>query len=163
MPTRIYWIHEFNNAAKIGIMARPRGGEWLDDEIVSFKKQQVDILVSLLERDEVADLGLDHEEAVCNEHGIRFLRFPIKDRCFPNENEKAQNFIAGVFNEVMSGLNVVVHCRMGIGRSSIIASAVIQLAGKKTDEIISKVIKLRGLKVPDTDEQLKWLIRQERN
>ena len=32
MPVKIHWLHEFSNFAKIGIMARPRGADWLEDE-----------------------------------------------------------------------------------------------------------------------------------
>lgn len=35
MAAKIYWIHTFNNLTRLGIMARPRGGDWLDDEIIS--------------------------------------------------------------------------------------------------------------------------------
>lgn len=163
MPTQIYWVHEFSNAARIGIMPRPRGNEWLEDEIVSFQKQKVDILISLLEREEVTELGLGQEETLCNKHGIKFRSFPIKDRSLPDSNTKVENFIQSVFSEIMTGLNVVIHCRMGIGRSSIIAGAVILRDGSTTDTIIPGITKTRGIKVPDTDEQLKWLKQQEKN
>jgi hypothetical protein len=28
MPVKIYWLHDFENASRPGIMARPRGNEW---------------------------------------------------------------------------------------------------------------------------------------
>lgn len=163
MPTRIYWIHEFSNTAKIGIMPRPRGNEWLEDEIIFFKTQKVDIIISLLEKEEISELSLEQEEALCNKHGITFHHLPIKDRGLPDKSIQSKKFIEKVFAEVMSGLNVVVHCRMGIGRSSIIAGAVILHEGSKTEDIISKIKKVRGLSIPDTDEQLKWLQLQEKN
>ncbi len=162
MSTRIYWIHEFSNATKIGIMARPRGNEWLEDEISSFKKQKVDIVISLLEKEEITELGLGQEEALCNKYGIKFRSFPIKDRALPNSKTKTEDFVQSIFGEIMAGLNVVVHCRMGIGRSSIIAGAIILLAGSTADNIISRVTKVRGLRVPDTDEQLEWLRQQQK-
>jgi len=42
-------------------MARPRGNEWLEDEILSLKRQDVQVIVSLLERNEVYELGLEKE------------------------------------------------------------------------------------------------------
>ncbi len=50
MPTKIYWIQSFENNARIGIMPRPRGGDWLEDEINNFKRQNITLLVALLYR-----------------------------------------------------------------------------------------------------------------
>lgn len=162
MPTKIYWIHQLDhNSARIGTMARPRGNEWLEDEVISLKKQKTDVIISLLEKDEVTELGLRREEALCQQHGIEFFNFPIADRALPPKGIKTDNFIKDVFNKAASGLNIVIHCRMGIGRASIIAGSILLYAGLKTENIIAKITEVRGLKVPDTDEQLKWLKARE--
>jgi protein-tyrosine phosphatase len=46
---------------------------------------------------------------------------------------------------------------MGIGRSSIIAAAVLLKYKQNADKIIENISTIRGLKVPDTDKQLSWL------
>lgn len=43
MPVKIYWLHNFDNAAKLGTMARPRGGDSPDDDIINLKNQNVSI------------------------------------------------------------------------------------------------------------------------
>ena len=62
MPTKIHWIYRFENKARIGIMARPGGNEWLEDEIKHLKYSNVNTLISLLESDEVDDLNLGKED-----------------------------------------------------------------------------------------------------
>lgn len=57
--------------------------------------------------------------------------------------------------------SVVIHCRMGIGRSSIIAASVLLKYKLKAQDIIETICSIRGLKVPDTDEQLLWLKARE--
>ncbi len=57
MYTKIYWLHQYENNTRLAIMARPRGGEWLEDEIVQFKKQHVNVIVSLLGPAEIAELA----------------------------------------------------------------------------------------------------------
>lgn len=37
MYTKLYFLHLYDNKAAVAIMAKPRGGEWLEDEIVQFK------------------------------------------------------------------------------------------------------------------------------
>ena len=41
MPSRVYWIATFENGARLGIMARPRGEEWLEEEIDALARQRV--------------------------------------------------------------------------------------------------------------------------
>ncbi|RAI99851.1 dual specificity protein phosphatase-like protein [Chitinophaga skermanii] len=154
MPTKIYWIHSFTNDAKIGIMPRPRGGDWLEDEIVFLKRQKVTLLVSLLEVNEIMELGLKDEEALCIKYGIKFIHFPIVDRSTP---VNANGFIQKLFDSINDGANIVIHCRMGIGRSSIIAGAVLTIEGYNADEILERIGKVRGLSVPDTEAQVVWL------
>ncbi|WP_343668413.1 hypothetical protein [Chitinophaga sp.] len=150
MPTKICWIHSFENNARIGIMPRPRGGDWLEDEIIYFKRQNVNLLVSLLEAHEITELDLKNEEAFCIQYGITFLHFPIKDRSTPaNTNE----FIQTILKRINEGANTVIHCRMGIGRSSIMAGAVLISKGYKADGILEHISNVRGLNVPDTEEQ----------
>jgi protein-tyrosine phosphatase len=157
MFTKIYWIHQLDNAARLGIMARPRGGDWLADEIANLKKQKVGVLVSLLEKEEINELGLRDEEVLCKTNSIEFLNFPIVDRDVPKANDKTDWFINYLTDSLQAGASIVIHCRMGIGRSSIIAAAILSQFGQGAGNIINEISRIRGLKVPDTAEQLQWL------
>jgi len=64
-------------------------------------------------------------------------------------------------NKAAEGASIVIHCRMGIGRSSIIAGAVLLQQGRKADDILQHISKTRGVRVPDTDEQVKWLKQRQ--
>src|SRR5882757_10359364 len=118
MPTKIYWIEKFANNARIGIMARPRGQEWLEDEISSLAKQGVSLLVSLLDSDEILELDLTKEGSVCANHGLDFINFPIRDRDVPATGNKTEAFILSMSQKLKAGHSIAIHCRMGIGRSS---------------------------------------------
>jgi len=161
--TKIYWIHTFDNSARIGIMARPRGNDWLEDEITNLKNNQVGVLVSLLERDEIYDLNLDLEKELCLTKNISYINYPIPDRDVPKQNDNTDQLIDSLTKKLNEGLSVVVHCRMGIGRSSIIAAAVLLKYNLKTNDIIENIIRIRGIKVPDTEKQLLWLKEREKN
>ena len=161
MPMKIYWLHEFSSSARLGIMARPKGGDWLEDEIFSLQKQNVQVVVSLLEQDEIAELGLRKQAELYKKHNIEYLNFPIPDRGIPKEDNPFRNFITRLKEIIAAGSNTVIHCRMGIGRSSIIAGFLLLKPGYKANDIISHISKIRGLRVPDTDEQIAWLKKQE--
>ena len=157
MFSKIYWVHQFNDTTRLGIMARPRGDDWLHGEIAHLKKQNVGLLVSLLEKEEIKELGLSQQERVCKSNGVDFFNFPIADRDIPKPHDKKDWFISYLTDKLQNGVSVVIHCRMGIGRSSIIAASILIRAGLKPDTIIEEISKIRGVKVPDTDAQLQWI------
>lgn len=65
MFTDIHWINDEKiGEKKIGTMARPRGNDWLEDEIMSLKNRGINCLVSLLEKSEEWELGLQNEEQI---------------------------------------------------------------------------------------------------
>jgi protein-tyrosine phosphatase len=161
MLVKIYWLHNFENASRLGIMARPRGNEWLEEDIISLKKQGVQTIVSLLDRNEIYELGLEKESELCLKHGIEYINFPIVDRNIPKPDHGFHSFIGQLNERISAGKHMVIHCRMGIGRSTIIAGCLLIRPGYKTDDIIAHISKIRGLRVPDTDEQIAWLKKQE--
>ena len=49
---------------RLAIVPRPRGGDWLEDEVRAWKEMGFDVVVSLLTRDELDELGLVAEAAL---------------------------------------------------------------------------------------------------
>jgi protein tyrosine phosphatase (PTP) superfamily phosphohydrolase (DUF442 family) len=158
MPSDIYWI-DADPALKLAIMARPRAGDWLEDEIANWERAGVRTIVCLLERDEIEDLGLEREAALCEASGIQYLSFPIPDRCVPDDVETALGFAEKVISK---GQPVAIHCRAGIGRSSIIAAAMLICRGVDASEALLAIGKARGLPIPDTDDQRDWVLKLNR-
>jgi hypothetical protein len=73
---------------QVSIMARPRGGDWLLDEIKALRSADVDVLVSLLTPDEVMELDLREEAECCRRQEVIYLSFPILDRSTPPFSER---------------------------------------------------------------------------
>lgn len=59
------------------IAARPRGGDWLHDEVAAWKGAGVHSVVSLITRDEEQDLDLNSEASEAARQGLAFLSLPI--------------------------------------------------------------------------------------
>jgi protein-tyrosine phosphatase len=57
------------------------------------------------------------------------------------------------------GKSVGVHCRAGIGRSSLIAASLLIQAGLSAEAAFLSIQKSRGCPVPDTAEQRQWVER----
>ena len=141
----------------LAIVARPRGGDWLDDETAGWRRAGLDVLVSLLEEDESAELGLAREDEAAAASGIRFMSFPIPDRGTPGSTEQAVALLKEIVRLLGHGKNVAVHCRQGIGRSGLIAAGALMTAGLAPDKAIQVVGAARGELIPETDAQHQWI------
>ncbi len=153
---KLYWI-ETPAGRRPAISARPRGGDWLEDEIEGWCEQGVDVVVSLLTASESEELGLKDEGHLSRAKGLRFVSFPIEDRNVPRSAAKLQELVAQMNSEIQQGKNVVVHCRQGIGRSALVSAAVLVFAGEELNKALKSTGDARGLEVPETTEQRRWL------
>ena len=68
---------------QLAIVSRPRGGDWLDDEIAEWRRAGLEVVVSALTPDEIESMELVHERATAQRHGVEVLSFPIPDRGVP--------------------------------------------------------------------------------
>ena len=57
MLAQLYWI-DAPTGRRLAILARPRGGDWLEDEVRSWRGQGIDVVVSLLTPAEILSLLL---------------------------------------------------------------------------------------------------------
>jgi protein-tyrosine phosphatase len=142
---------------RLAIMARPRSGDWLGDEIAGWKTAGINTVVCLLERDEVDELGLGEEAEICRGHGIEFISFPIQDRGLPQTVGETEILAQQIALKLKNGTTVAMHCRAGIGRASLIAACAMVCSGLDTCSAFDVISKARGVKVPDTDEQRGWV------
>lgn len=138
-------------------MPRPRPDDWLEDEVDGWCRSGVDCVVSLLTSIEVLDLGLRDEANFCKQMGIEFISFPIIDRSIPESIPDAKRLIECIAKRLENGQTIAIHCRMGIGRSGMIAAAALAQSGMNVDDAFQRIEDARGLSVPDTEEQRRWV------
>src|SRR5947209_7311877 len=110
---------------RLAIAARPRGGDWLEDEATGWRRAGIDIVVSLLENDEADQFDLLDERKAAEKNGVDFVSFPIPDRGVPASTRDAVSLVCNIAAALEQGKNVAVHCRQGIGRSGLIAAGVL--------------------------------------
>lgn len=156
MRAELYWITDTPHG-RLAIMPRPRAGDWLADEIASWKTQGVDVVVSLLEDHEVTELGLERERQLTEEIGLEFVRFPIVDRSVPASADDFLSFTNRLHHHLFDNCGVAVHCRMGIGRSSLVAASLLVKSGISATDAYAAIARDRGIEVPDTNAQIEWV------
>jgi protein-tyrosine phosphatase len=125
--------------------------------MAAIKKAGVDVLVSMLPREEACELGLAEEAAMCLASGMTYLSYPIEDRGVPSSTASFSGFVEQLRGEIHSGRSVAVHCRASIGRSSLLLAAVLCREGFSAADALHRISRARGLQVPDTHEQVLWV------
>lgn len=158
MITPLHWILT-PGPGRLAVMPRPRGGEWLEDEIRALKESGVGILVSLLEAEEETLLGLEEEAAKARAHGMEFVSHPVPDRSTPPTAGPTWALARALAARFAGGAAIAAHCRMGIGRSPLLLACVLVSAGFQPEEAWTAIGDARGCVVPDTIDQRLWLTR----
>ena len=158
LQATVYWVPG-PWPGRVGIVPRPRGGDWLADEVRSWRDAGLDAVVSLLTADEVAEFALQKEARRSREAGLGFHSLPITDRDVPRSRAELADLLRSLAKALQSGKNVAVHCRQGIGRSALVIAALLAAAGQDPDEAFRRIEKARGRPVPDTAEQREWVAR----
>jgi protein-tyrosine phosphatase len=156
MVKSIYWVTGVS-PGRLAIVTRPRGGDWLADDLARLRLTGFDVVASLLTVEESAELGLTDEAAAAEAADLEFLSLPIPDRGVPRDFDTARATVTHLSKRLADGCTIAVHCRLSAGRSSLIVAALLVLTGRAVDEAWRLVGEARGLPGPDTDAQREWL------
>ncbi len=148
----LYWVD-----STLAVASRPRGGDWLDDEMADIRRQGIDVLVSCLLPSEEKELDLTAESQAAKHAGIAFVRTPIEDRGTPTDPSAFAEVVNRLSDDRRAGRHVAIHCRQGLGRSPLVAAALLVRSGQSPDEAWALVAERRRQSVPDTDEQRDWI------
>jgi protein-tyrosine phosphatase len=153
----VLWIGEAE-PSRLAIVLRPRGGEGLQADLEAVRDAGIDILVSLLTPQDSEELGLVDEGRVARQLGMRFISYPILDRCTPSDPAGFRDLVADLRDHVRAGKSVGAHCRGCIGRATVLIASVMIALGWDASEALRRIERARGFAVPDTEEQLEWIL-----
>ena len=156
MFTELHWA-DGPWPGKLAMSARPRGGEWLEDEVAHWQRSGVDTVLSLLEAHEERDLELTGEATTARAAGMNFISYPIVDRQIPDSETHFVKMLEALEADLDAGRNVLLHCRQGIGRTGLVAACLYLAKGFTPESAIERLRSARGLPVPETAAQRRWI------
>ena len=123
-------------------------------EIAASGIQQV---ISLLEPGEAQTLGLQRERELVSAQSMDFVSFPISDMGQPASTEAFTDLSRRLYQQIHAGSHALIHCRAGVGRSGLLAAAVLMHEGRDAQQAFARVARMRGMPVPETTGQGTWL------
>jgi len=153
----VLWIEEAK-PSRLAIVLRPRGDGGLQADLEQMRGAGIDVLVSMLTAEDNEDLGLTEEGGIARQLGMRFVSYPILDRCTPSDLAGFRQLITDLRDEVRAGRSVGAHCRGCIGRATVLLASIMIALGWRADRALRLIEKARGFPVPDTPEQLEWIL-----
>lgn len=153
----ILWINEAE-PFRLAIVLRPRGNGELQTDLEVLRAGGIDTLVSLLTPEDNDELGLTEEGPIAGQLGMRFVSYPIPDREAPADRTGYRALITDLRDQVRAGRSIGAHCRGCIGRATLLLASVMIALGWNPEEAVAKIEQARGLQVPDTAEQLEWIL-----
>jgi len=156
MWTELHWVVG-PWPGKLALASRPRGGDWLGDEMAAWRGAGIGTVLSLLTPEEEADLDLKQEGREVEAYGMRFASLPIPDRQVPNSESEVSAVLDRMEADLTAGKNVVVHCRQGVGRTGLVAACLLVSKGVTPDSAVKTISAARGNPVPETVEQRRWI------
>ena len=121
-------------------------GPWdrdLDADLKAVQQFGAAALVTLMEADELADVGIppDRLWGSALAYGLEWHRLPIQDVSTPDAYFENLWVYSGLrLRKLLSrGRNIVIHCRGGLGRTGMIAARLLVELGLPPDEAIHRV------------------------
>lgn len=151
-PFEVAWVDLDTAPGQLGLAMAP-GRTEADGDVVAWRRDlhadlrrlrhvhRCDVLVSLLSDEELATLGIaDLDDAVAV-HGIEHHRLPVRDGSVP-EPEQLADVLAMVDtlrDRLLAGRIVVLHCRVGHGRSGMLAALLVASLWALPVEAIARV------------------------
>jgi protein-tyrosine phosphatase len=158
--SEIFWI-KGKPEPNLAIVLCPLGGDGLEGALLGLKQGGIETLISLLEVDEAAMLGVAEEGALASQLGMQFIPYPIPDAHVPADLKSFRVFVSGLADRLRAGEHLGVHCRGSIGRATITAACTLIHLGWKPQTALTAIVVARGLAVPDTQEQENWILAYE--
>jgi len=155
-PLKIAEVQANPTHGRIGITLCPgkhdlhaATGAWkrdLDTDLDAIKKWGGSVVVTLVEKKELEQLGVEQLGDGVKARGMEWLHLPIKDVSVPSQAFEEHWLTQGelIRKSLRRGSNVVVHCKGGQGRAGMIAARLLVELGMTPDEAIRLVRYVRS-------------------
>lgn len=138
-------------------------GAWdrdLHTDMSAIREWGADTLVSLVEEDEMSDLGVKviDMNGATRDHEVAWVHLPIRDVSAPDIDFELAWVHAGpaLREDLRAGRDLVVHCKGGLGRAGTVAARLLIEAGVDVEEAMERVRKARPGAI-ETDAQEAYL------
>lgn len=156
MEPKIFKVKSIGQGS-LYIMPCPRP-EQLEDGLTHLNELGINKVISLLEVEEAERLGAAKEHEMCEQLGMSFEQFPIRDRRTPKKPAQFRQLVNRLYDELHKGTNIAIHCYAGIGRTGLLAGGLLITEGMSVGTAVELMSDARGHNMPQTQDQYEYLM-----
>ena len=98
-------------------------------DLLELKKKKIDIVVSLLKKEELEALQISTLFELIKKHQFIHFYFPIEDKSVPKNKVELNRFLNELCAEIHNNKKILLHCDAGLGRSGLIAALICKRLG----------------------------------
>ena len=129
---------------------------FLENLLIEYKRKRVKLVVTLLDSDEIADLGIISFSTLLMDSGFHWIHCPIRDRSTCSDQERIRTLLEDIKKILKPNNSVVIHCHAGLGRTGLLAATFLVSMGLAAESAIETIRETRPGSI-ETIEQEKYI------
>lgn len=150
-------------AGRLYLHSMPGRYEPLQATVDAVRMRGITQVVCLTSLDEIEGKAPDYARALQrNNLPWQQVAYPIVDFGVPSDRASFLALVNGIAADLRSGVNILLHCAAGIGRTGTVASCVLVVLGLPADEAAHRVEAAGSYaERPEQVELIQWVSRNE--
>ena len=129
---------------------------FLENLLIEYKRKRVKLVVTLLDSDEIADLGIISFSTLLMDSGFHWIHCPIRDRSTCSDQKRIRTLLEDIKKILKPNNSVVIHCHAGLGRTGLLAATFLVSMGLAAESAIETIRETRPGSI-ETIEQEKYI------
>ena len=129
---------------------------FLENLLIEYKRKRVKLVVTLLDSDEIADLGIISFSTLLMDSGFHWIHCPIRDRSTFSDQKRIRTLLEDIKKTLKPNNSVVIHCHAGLGRTGLLAATFLVSMGLAAESAIETIRETRPGSI-ETIEQEKYI------
>ena len=129
---------------------------FLENLLIEYKRKRVKLVVTLLDSDEIADLGIISFSTLLMDSGLHWIHCPIRDRSTCSDQKRIRTLLEDIKKVLKPNDSVVIHCHAGLGRTGLLAATFLVSMGLAAESAIKTIRETRPGSI-ETIEQEKYI------
>ena len=129
---------------------------FLENLLIEYKQRRVKLVVTLLDFNEIEDLGIISFSTFLMDNGFNWIHCPIRDRSTCSDQKRIRTLLEDIKEVLKSDKSVLIHCHAGLGRTGLLAATFLVSMGLGAESAIKTIRETRPGSI-ETIEQEKYI------